>query len=48
MLPVLMLFLIPVGGGIPARVLLAERTGLAWPVTAVLYFISPRVRSRWS
>ena len=40
MLPVLMLFLIPVGGGIPAGVLLAERTGLAWPVTAVLYFIS--------
>ena len=35
-----MLFLIPVGGGIPAGVLLAERTGLAWPVTAVLYFVS--------
>jgi len=36
----MMLFLIPVGGGIPAGVLLAERTGLAWPVTAVLYFVS--------
>ena len=35
-----MLFLIPVGGGIPAGVLLAERTGLAWPATAGLYFIS--------
>ena len=29
-----------VGGGIAAGVLLAERTGLAWPVTAGLYFIS--------
>ena len=40
MLPVLMLFLIPVGGGIPAGVLLARSNGLAWPVTAGLYFIS--------
>jgi len=40
MLPVLMLFLIPVGGGIPAGVLLAAKTGLAWPVTAGLYFTS--------
>jgi len=40
MLPVLMLFLIPVGGGIPAGVLLARKTGLAWPVAAGLYFIS--------
>jgi len=40
MLPVLMLFLIPVGGGIPAGVLLASRSGLAWPVTAALYFVS--------
>ena len=29
-----------VGGGIAAGVLLAERTGLAWPVTAMLYFVS--------
>lgn len=35
-----MLFLIPVGGGIPAGVLLARQTGLAWPVTAGLYFVS--------
>ncbi len=40
MLPVLMLFLIPVGGGIPAGVLLAREHGLAWPVAAGLYFIS--------
>ena len=40
MLAVLTLFLIPVGGGIPAGVLLARKSGLAWPVTAGLYFIS--------
>src|SRR5512147_53013 len=40
MLPVLKLFLIPIGGGIPAGVLLARANGLAWPVTAGLYLIS--------
>jgi len=35
-----MLFLIPVGGGIPAGVLLAARQGIAWPVTAALYLVS--------
>ncbi len=35
-----MLFLIPVGGGIPAGVLLARTNGLAWPVTAGLYLVS--------
>ncbi|MBK8794709.1 MAG: hypothetical protein IPN59_16690 [Holophaga sp.] len=40
MVPVLLLFLLPVGGGIPAGVLLARATGLAWPVTAGLYFVS--------
>ncbi len=35
-----MLFLIPVGGGIPAGVLLAQTKGLAWPVTAGLYMVS--------
>ena len=40
MLPVLLLFLVPIGGGIPAGVLLARTNGLAWPVTAGLYFIS--------
>jgi len=40
MVPVLMLFLLPVGGGIPAGVLLARTRGLAWPTTAGLYFVS--------
>ena len=40
MWPVLMLFLIPVGGGIPAGVLLARSHHILWPVTAGLYFIS--------
>lgn len=34
------LFIIPVGGGIPAGVLLAQAKGLAWPVTTVLYLVS--------
>ncbi|MBJ6798527.1 hypothetical protein [Geomonas propionica] len=37
---VLKLFLIPVGGGIPAGVLLAKAQGLAWPVTTLLYLVS--------
>ena len=40
MLPVFMLFLIPVGGGIPAGVLLAKERAIAWPVAAFLYFAS--------
>ena len=40
MLPVLKLFLLPVGGGIPAGVLLARANGLAWPLTTALYLIS--------
>ena len=40
MLPVYMLFLLPVGSGIPAGVLLARANGLSWPVTAGLYFVS--------
>jgi hypothetical protein len=43
MLPVFMLFLIPVGGGIPAGVLLARSHGLSWPFTAFLYFVSDLV-----
>lgn len=35
-----MLFLLPVGGGIPAGVLLARANGLPWPATAGLYFVS--------
>jgi len=35
-----MFFLIPVGGGIPAGVLLARINGLSWPVAAGLYVLS--------
>lgn len=40
MLSVLKLFLIPVGGGIPAGVMLAQVNGMVWPFTALLYLIS--------
>lgn len=40
MLSVLKLFLIPVGGGIPAGVMLAQAKGLVWPVTTILYLVS--------
>jgi len=40
MLAVLLLFLIPVGGGIPAGVLLAQSKGLGWGPTASLYLLS--------
>jgi hypothetical protein len=40
MIPVLMLFVIPVGGGIPAGVLLARSYALPWQTTSFLYFIS--------
>jgi hypothetical protein len=40
MFSVLKLFIIPVGGGIPAGVLLASAKGLAWPITAGLYLVS--------
>jgi hypothetical protein len=40
MLPVLMLFLIPVGGGIPAGVVLGQKNGLGWPTMTFLYFVS--------
>jgi hypothetical protein len=43
MLPVLKLFLLPVGGGIPAGVLLARAKGLAWPITTGLYLVSDMV-----
>lgn len=57
-LSVLTLFVIPVGGGIPAGVLLAKRRRLVWPLTALLYLISDillalafepllRLGSRW-
>jgi uncharacterized membrane protein len=37
---VLTLFLIPIGGGIPAGVLLARSRNLQWPAMIILYFIS--------
>ena len=37
---VFMLFTIPIGGGIPAGVLLAKSRGVAWPVMMLLYLIS--------
>jgi hypothetical protein len=37
---VLLLFLLPVGGGIPAGVLLAQGKGLPWAWTAGLYLVS--------
>lgn len=40
MFSVLKLFIIPVGGEIPAGVLLAQSKGLAWPVTTLLYLVS--------
>ena len=40
LLSVLKLFLIPVGGGIPAGVMLAQSRGVAWPFMALLYLVS--------
>jgi len=40
MYQVLLLFLIPIGGGIPAGVLLAQSQDLPWYITAGLYFVS--------
>jgi len=40
MLPVLKLFILPVGGGIPAGVMLASAKGLSWPITTALYLVS--------
>ncbi|MGZ3788080.1 MAG: hypothetical protein ACXVLQ_06125 [Bacteriovorax sp.] len=37
---VLLIFLIPFGGGIPAGVMLAQSRGIQWPMMMLLYFIS--------
>lgn len=37
---VFLLFAIPIGGGIPAGVLLAKTRGIDWPIMTGLYFIS--------
>jgi hypothetical protein len=40
MLSVLLLFLIPLGIGIPAGALLARRSGIGWPLMTLLYLVS--------
>jgi len=37
---VFLLFLIPIGGGIPAGVLLASKRGIGWAAMLILYFFS--------
>jgi hypothetical protein len=37
---VFLLFLIPIGGGIPAGVVLARSRGIQWPAMEILYFFS--------
>ena len=37
---VLILFSIPIGGGIPVGVVLAKKHGIPWPMMMLLYFIS--------
>lgn len=37
---VLVLFLVPIGGGIPAGVVLAEKRGLSWLMMCLVYLIS--------
>ncbi|MEN9723317.1 MAG: hypothetical protein RJB38_1303 [Pseudomonadota bacterium] len=40
---VFLLFTIPIGGGIPAGVLLAQSRGITWPWMLILYFLSDLV-----
>ena len=44
---VFLLFSIPIGGGIPAGVLLAQSRGLTWPVMTLLYLLSDIVLACW-
>ncbi|MBC7538023.1 MAG: hypothetical protein H7281_04330 [Bacteriovorax sp.] len=37
---VLLLFFLPIGGGIPAGVMLAQKRGFEWPVMMLLYLFS--------
>lgn len=41
--PVLKLFVVPFGGGIPAGVMLAQTKGVAWPVLICLYIVSDMI-----
>ena len=40
MISVFKLFIIPVGGGIPAGVILAQSKGLPWILTTIIYLVS--------
>lgn len=40
---VLLLFFLPIGGGIPGGVMLAKNLSIGWPIMMVLYFISDLV-----
>lgn len=42
---VFLLYLIPVGGGIPAGLMLAQAKGIIWPESTVLYFFSDIVQA---
>jgi hypothetical protein len=42
---VFLLFLIPIGGGIPAGLVLAQSRGLQWPMMTLLYFLSDIVQA---
>jgi uncharacterized membrane protein len=37
---VFLLFMVPIGGGIPAGVVVGDSRGLSWPTMCVLYFFS--------
>jgi hypothetical protein len=37
---VLVLYCVPIGGGIPAGVVVANNKGLGWPIMMIIYFIS--------
>jgi uncharacterized membrane protein len=37
---VLMLFIIPIGGGIPGGVILGHQRGMPWPALMIIYFVS--------
>jgi len=44
---VFLLFSVPIGGGMPAGVLLAKSKGMGWLAMTILYFISDVVLAMW-
>lgn len=44
---VFVLFSVPIGGGMPAGVLLAKSRGMGWLAMTILYFISDVVLAMW-